>query len=127
MVPMFGGIQAEIVYGAKIKPIQFSVRIIQTHTYFEELLRKNQDPTSSMINEISKSIAFSRYVGIVRLSSPSVGAVDVVMDTTCTLKNPVFLAVIPLSGLAASRELARRMGQRLGTDTTFLTTIGGGA
>jgi hypothetical protein len=110
-------IQTSILKIPRREDIQFDVRVLRAQSYVEELLLAGHNLSADLIHKMSKTVAFSRYVGLVRLTSPSTGSLDVVIDTTSTLKNPIFLIVVPLDGLPAGDELARELAAKLDCDS----------
>jgi hypothetical protein len=93
--------------------IQFRVSVLRTQDYIEDLLMAGHSVHKNVVWEITRTVAFSRYIGVVRLSVPPMGTVDVVVDTTSTQNNPIFLLVIPLDDANECREIARRLSAKL--------------
>lgn len=52
-------------------------------------------PVSAEAKRRLSLIPLPRYIGVIRLSSEEFDTLDLLVDTTCTVKNPNFLCVIP--------------------------------
>jgi len=113
ILPSTYAIQKKLISTKRLGIIRFNIRVLQTHSYFEELLLAGHPLGSEAISGITNKVAFSRYIGVVHLSSSSIGEIDVVIDTTSTLKNPMFLIVIPLSASDSGNRVAIELSEGL--------------
>lgn len=91
-------------------PVAFEAWISRTHKYIETLLRRTATPVAA-VRELSAKCALPRYLGIVRLSASYLGPIDILIDTTSTMRNPHGVGVVVLGqagGLttAVASELA---------------------
>jgi hypothetical protein len=68
-------------------------RILKAHAYVESL-RSEPDVTDSLVENLCKSVAFSRYVACVRIQADDLDPIDVLLDTTSTQKNVGSLAIV---------------------------------
>ena len=94
-------------------PVTFSNRIIRPQAYTEELLR-NPDIGFGSVDVLRSRVPFSRYVGIVRMRASFTAPVDVLMDTTSTLRNIICLGVLPFETNGNCRGLATTLAESLG-------------
>lgn len=94
-------------------PVTFSNRIIRPQSYIEELLR-NPDIGLDSMDVLRSTVPFSRYVGIVRMHASFTAPIDVLLDTTSTLRNIVCLGVLPYKVKGNSLGLASSLADSLG-------------
>jgi hypothetical protein len=79
--------------GVKKPSTSWSSYIIRAHKYVESLLR---DGHHALVEQICSSLPLSRYLGIIRIATPSLDPFDVLLDTTSTERNLNCLAVVQL-------------------------------
>jgi hypothetical protein len=103
-------IELKVSPPVKILP---DVSIMLGVEYAAQLL-ETEDPKA--VDEFLSTVALPRYVGVVRVGVRDAGAFDVLVDTTSTLRNPVFVrvAVLPNSKEVV-RNTAAYLGRRLNT------------
>ena len=75
------------------EPITFQHYIVRSHKYIEDLIT-SRCLTASSIRELCTNVPFPRYVGVIRLAAPYLGKIDLLVDTTSTLRNGHFLSVL---------------------------------
>jgi hypothetical protein len=113
LLPRAKSICSQLIGLAPTEGIQFEIRVMRAQSYLEELLHGTYDLGGEMVQRMSNTVAFSRYVGVIRLTTNSGGSLDVVIDTTSTLKSPIFLVVVLLNALEKGKELARELAAKL--------------
>lgn len=80
--------------------ISFDRWILRSHKYIESLFVGVPAALANRVSEACRRINFSRYVGVVRVSSAYLDPIDILIDTTSTLKNAHCVGVV-----APSRSL----------------------
>ena len=75
--------------------ITFSTRILRSYLYIERIISDGL-VDSTQVEMLCGRTPLARYLGIIRLESPYFGRVDVLIDTTGTLRTAYCLAVIRL-------------------------------
>jgi hypothetical protein len=98
LVPILLGLHKNFIDGKHpiaSGPIGFDVRILRGHKYIEELIVESNGINAGHIERISRKVAPARYLAIVRVSGPFFSQFDLVIDSTGTITNPHFLAVVP--------------------------------
>jgi hypothetical protein len=65
----------------------------RSHLYVRNCILHSPRLSLQQIEELSQSIKLSRYVGVIRLQMAGIGIADVLLDTTCTIRNFLFLGV----------------------------------
>ena len=94
--------------------LEYGVWILRASTYLERMAREDFDFDPQIAIAIGSHIALSRYVGILRLSIPPIGIMDVLFDTTSTSRNTNFLAVVCGRSLDEDfRKIARALSEGL--------------
>lgn len=84
---------AIILKGMIPKRIGFGVRILRAHIYIQKMLSdSNASPTRR--KSFFESISLSRYVGLIRLQTPTIGPFDFLVDTTGTPRNARCLGIV---------------------------------
>jgi hypothetical protein len=81
-------------YDRKRHPVTFETSVTRGHAYLARLYFEDGAATKSAIGELTQEIIFPRYVGVVRLTSNAFRTIDVLFDTTSTLKNLHCVAVV---------------------------------
>lgn len=74
--------------------IRFETRIERATDYVENLICEPSRMDQKEIERLVYDTALSRYVGTVMLQSESIGRIDLLVDTTSTINNINFLAVV---------------------------------
>lgn len=98
LVPILLGLHRQFIDGkfpVQPGPIGFDVRVLRGHKYIEELIVESNGIDAGHIERISRKIAPARYLAIVRVSGPFFSQFDLIIDSTGTITNPHFLAVVP--------------------------------
>lgn len=93
----------------------YETRISRPAAYLEELLAAPSGHSRQVARQLIERVAMPRYVGIVRLSGPSMGVVDLLVDTTSTMKNLHFLAIAHY-GDAADPQIWRSVAEEYRCD-----------
>jgi hypothetical protein len=68
--------------------------ILRGYQYVEDLLFEEGGLGSNVVEDFSCAVSLPRYVGRIRVESPLIGTIDVLVDTTGTLRNLHCSAVI---------------------------------
>lgn len=76
-------------------PLGFDVQILRCYKYVEKLIVESNGIDTSHIERISTKISPARYLAVIRVSGPFFSRFDLVIDSTSTITNPHYLAVIP--------------------------------
>jgi hypothetical protein len=74
--------------------ITFETLIERSTDYVESLIMGENAIPLDKVEAFTKNVAMARYLGVVRLTSPYFGCLDVLVDTTSTLRNTHFLGVV---------------------------------
>jgi hypothetical protein len=74
--------------------IQFRTLILRAPIYVQHLFYGQQKLAAAGRAKFDKKVLLSRYVGVARLSSDVFGILDILFDTTSTLKNPHCLGIV---------------------------------
>ena len=90
--------------------IGFDCWIVRSHKYVESLFLGIPDMSEGRIAAVCEKIRFSRYLGVVRVRSAFFDPIDVLIDTTSTLKNAHCAGIVIQS---ASRPLTQPFGMAL--------------
>jgi len=67
--------------------ITFSTSIQRGYKYVEELLFEKNGLGPDKVQEFASKVSLPRYIGLVRIENPLIGIIDVLVDTTGTLRN----------------------------------------
>lgn len=94
--------------------ITFHNRIVRPQEYIRELLDRF-DVRLQCIDALRTTVPFSRYVGIARMGAPFLESVDVLFDTTSTMRNIICLGVLPVGTSSNNWALAELLAKALGT------------
>jgi len=73
--------------------VVFEVWISRPALYLQQLLSSKALLGPELARALIGRVAMPRYMGIVRLAGPTLGVVDILIDTTSTMKNLNVLAV----------------------------------
>lgn len=82
--------------------------IDRNDAYVRNLTLERPKLRAKNLELILRKVAFSRYVGIVRIETDQAGTIDVVVDTTSTVSNLNFLAVIARGTIKADTKMIVR-------------------
>jgi hypothetical protein len=82
--------------GTAADAVTIDNRILRPYDYIEKLMLHRLCTSSKQLMSLSMGTPLPRYLGIVRLRAPFFGTIDVLFDTTSTLRNLTCLGVIPL-------------------------------
>lgn len=74
--------------------IQFRTLILRAPIYVQHLFYGYQKLAKVQRDRFNKKVLLSRYVGVARLTSDTFGILDVLFDTTSTLKNPHCVGIV---------------------------------
>jgi hypothetical protein len=85
---------ASLISPIDVGKVRFRNAILRGPIYVQHLFYGKQRIRELARDAFNKTILLSRYVGVARLSGDSFGSVDVLFDTTSTLKNPHCLGVV---------------------------------
>ncbi len=77
-----------------IGTIQFRTLILRAPIYVQHLFYGYQKLAKAQRETFNKKVLLSRYVGVARLTSNTFGILDILFDTTSTLKNPHCLGIV---------------------------------
>lgn len=69
-------------------------RIVRAHAYVESLITGKKPIPPAATQRFCSSVPLSRYLGIVSIEAPDLDPTDVVIDTTSTVRNLNYLAVV---------------------------------
>lgn len=99
----------ELIEGSRlgttgIKPVAYETWIQRSYKYLQTLLLESKVP-KFRIEKLSRGIALSRYVAVIRVSCDFIGQVDVVIDTTGTYKNSQVLAILSIKNSTAMTDI----------------------
>lgn len=67
--------------------ITFSTSILRGYKYVEELLFEKNEFGPDKVEQFTLKVSLPRYIGLVRVENPLIGIIDVLVDTTGTLRN----------------------------------------
>lgn len=98
LIPDLLGLHQQFIAGrfpVPSGPIGFDIQVLRSHKYIEKLIFESNGIDVGHIERISTKISPARYLGIVRISGPFFSQFDLVIDSTGTITNPHFLAVVP--------------------------------
>ena len=91
-------IQIQLFFRTRLKlstpDITLGTSILRSHKYVEELLFDQNGFAPNKVEQFSLNVSLPRYVGLVRLENPLFGRIDVLVDTTGTLRNLHCSAVV---------------------------------
>ena len=88
----------------------YGLSVIRTHSYLDDLrFKKLQGRTAT---RLASQVPLPRYVGIVRIRTSFIEWLDVLIDTTSTLRNSHLLAVV----CASTDGVGGRLGHLLGIE-----------
>jgi hypothetical protein len=73
--------------------IAFEAWISRPINYLQDLCAFGNRSGGELASVLTERLSMPRYLGIIRLSGPTIGIVDVLIDTTSTMKNLNFVAV----------------------------------
>lgn len=108
LVPILLALHRQFLDGklpVQAHPIGFDVRVLRGHKYIEELIVESNGIDAGHIERISRKIAPARYLAIVRVSGPFFSQFDLIIDSTGTITNPHFLAVVPTTAGPSGRKI----------------------
>ena len=94
MIRAFGEIYSNVMTKVEVGTIQFRTLILRAPIYVQHLLYGQHKLAESQRNKFNRKVLLSRYVGVARLTSKSIGILDILFDTTSTLKNPHCLGIV---------------------------------
>lgn len=87
--------------------MEFESWVSRSHTYLESLLWVfGGEHSAERSATLARSVALSRYLGVVRLRGWFFGVIDVLIDTTSTRRSPHCLAVVVRDPSGNSARLA---------------------
>lgn len=96
-------------------PLAFDIQIHRCFKYVEKLIFEKNGIDTAHIGRISANISPARYLAIIRVSGPFFSQFDLVIDSTGTITNPHYLAVIPTeSGSEGSEMVGRYIAKVIG-------------
>jgi hypothetical protein len=75
-----------------VDDVDVDCRIVRPHVYLKESLLAKHDAASAL--DFQRGVAVPRYTGVVSISSPTIGEIDVLVDMTSTPKNEVVVAIV---------------------------------
>lgn len=73
--------------------VTFENWIARPAAYLQALFSSGNDSGAALARQLIARVSMPRYMGVVRLAGPTVGVIDVLIDTTSTMKNLNVLAV----------------------------------
>jgi hypothetical protein len=86
--------------------------IVRAHKYIERLIFGQDTATADRVSTVSTTISLARYVGIVRISASYFDPIDIIVDSTNTLRNAHCLGIVVVgSKTGHTRFLAEYLGQ----------------
>jgi hypothetical protein len=100
--------------------VAFEAWISRPVRYLQGLLSEGKDAGARVARSLIEQVSMPRYLGIVRISGPMLGTVDVLIDTTSTMKNLNVLAIVhhgPLFDGSVLESLATQYQCDLLTET----------
>ena len=86
--------------------ISFSTKIERSTRYIEKLICEGSGMSDNDLQDLISNTALSRYVGTIFLESEAIGKLEVLVDTTSTINNINFLAVVVRNPGKYSSEIA---------------------
>ena len=78
--------------------------VSRSNTYLDRIGSSTEPFSPSQAVAVASGVPMARYVGILRTAIAELGTVDVIVDTTSTDKNPVFLAGVCSAGCSDELE-----------------------
>lgn len=89
----------------------FETRIERSTRYIENLLF-DQSIRSASVANLASTVPLSRYVGVIKVQSTATGSFEILVDTTSTISNINYLALVVKGNLA---EHGKQITERLAT------------
>jgi hypothetical protein len=87
----------------------FEVLIQRSHRYLETAF--TYEPRAfDKLTRLAYEVTMPRYVGVIRLEGPFLGRLDLLVDTTNTLRNTYLLAAVASS---SANDMLCLLGERL--------------
>ncbi len=77
-----------------VNTLRLRLRILRAHRYLEHLLLREESTIAAAGRDVSRLIPLARYLGIIRFQIQGAGALEILVDTTSTFRNPTYLACI---------------------------------
>jgi len=74
--------------------VVFETWIQRCHSYNEDLIFNENGVENETIKRFLTTLHLPRYLGVIRLSAPFFGIIDVLVDTTSTLSNLHFVGIV---------------------------------
>jgi hypothetical protein len=96
--------------------ISFTTWVARPSDYLGALVATGDISARAAARQLARRVSMPRYAGIVRVAAQGAGTIDLLVDTTSTMKNLQFLAVThwgERSGADAATDLAARFDCRL--------------
>jgi hypothetical protein len=94
MIKSFGELYSKKITRTDLGVIKFRTLILRAPLYVQHLFYGSQQLAEPQRDTFNKKVLLSRYVGVARLSSNAFGTLDILFDTTSTLKNPHCLGIV---------------------------------
>ena len=117
IVPVLLGLHQQFINGKftiPAGPIGFDVSVLRGHKYVEKLIFESNGIDAGHIERISRKVSPARYLAIVRISGPFFSQFDLVIDSTGTITNPHFLAVVPTeAGPPGLKSIAKFIAEKI--------------
>jgi hypothetical protein len=102
--------------GLSATTITFDTFIMRSYRYSESLFLDNDPLRTKQLHNFVRTVVMPRYIGVVRLSAPYFGTVDVLLDTTTFLPKVNFLAIL---GRSPSGPYAKAVAEHLAQPTEY--------
>lgn len=94
-------------------PLGFDCRIIRGPQYVEKLIVEDNGIDPGHIERIGSAVAPARYLGVIRVTGPFFSRFDLLLDTTGTLTNPHYLAVVPTQTALEGEKMIGKLIARI--------------
>jgi hypothetical protein len=94
-----------------MSPLFRSSLILRSYEYVESLLKS---AANLVVPELCDSVAFPRYIGVIRLEADDLDPIDILLDTTGTGRNLNYIAIVS-SG--HSRQNTRQIAEYIASET----------
>lgn len=89
-------------------PLGFDIQILRCFKYVEKLIVEENGIDTAHIGRICTNISPARYLAVIRVNGPFFSQFDLLIDSTGTITNPHYLAVIPTESASDGLKMVGR-------------------
>lgn len=75
-------------------PVHFEHWFARTPAYLRDLVSRVNTDQIALVDQISEKLELPRYLGVSRITGPKFGTIDLLLDSTSTMKNLSCIAVV---------------------------------